>query len=51
MATMVPGNMFPAELEDMFRTCHILPPSEIDLGLCFAVLTSSEGQYLFHRIG
>ena len=33
------------------HTCHILPPSEIDLGLCLAVFTSSEGQYLFHRIG
>ena len=33
------------------HTCHILPPSEIDLGLCLAVLTSSGGKYLFHRIG
>ena len=33
------------------HTCHPLPPSEIDLGLRLAVFTSSEGQYLFHRIG
>ena len=30
---------------------HILPPSEIDLGLFWAVFTGSEGKYLFHRIG
>ena len=33
------------------HTCHILPPSEIDLGLCLAVFAGSEGRYLFHRIG
>ena len=33
------------------RTCHILPPSEIDLGLCLAVFAGSGGKYLFHRIG
>ena len=33
------------------HTCHILPPSEIDLGLFWADLTGSEGQHLFHRIG
>ena len=33
------------------HTCHILPPSEIDLGLCLAVLAGSGGKYLFHRIG
>ena len=30
---------------------HILPPSEIDSGLCLAVLAGSGGKYLFHRIG
>ena len=34
-----------------FHTCHILPPSEIDLGLCLAVFAGSGGKYLFHRIG
>ena len=33
------------------HTCHNLPPSEIDLGLCLAVFAGSEGRYLFHRIG
>ena len=33
------------------HTCHILPPSEIDLGLCLAVFAGSGGKYLFHRIG
>ena len=33
------------------HTCHILPPSEIDFGLCLAVFTGSGGRYLFHRIG
>ena len=33
------------------HTCHILPPSEIDLGLCLAVFEGSGGRYLFHRIG
>ena len=33
------------------HTCHILPPSEIDLGLCWADFTDLEGNYLFHRIG
>ena len=32
-------------------TCHILPPSEIDVGLCLAVFAGSGGKYLFHRIG
>ena len=35
----------------MIHTCHILPPSEIDLGLCLAVFAGSGGKYLFHRIG
>ena len=35
----------------MFHTCHILPPSEIDLGLSLAVFAGSGGKYLFHRIG
>ena len=34
-----------------FHTCHILPPSEIDLGLCLAVFAGSGGKYLSHRIG
>ena len=29
----------------------ILPPSEIDFGLCLAVFAGSGGKYLFHRIG
>ena len=33
------------------HTCHILPPSEIDLGLRLADFTGSGGKYLFHRIG
>ena len=33
------------------HTCHILPPSEIDLGLCLAVFAGSGGKYVFHRIG
>ena len=33
------------------HTCHILPPSEIGLGLCLAVFAGSGGKYLFHRIG
>ena len=32
------------------HTCHILPPSEIDLGLCLAVLAGSEGRYLFRSL-
>ena len=35
----------------LLHTCHILPPSEIDLGLCLAVFAGSGGKYLFHRIG
>ena len=33
------------------HTCHILPPSEIELGLFLAVFAGLEGRYLFHRIG
>ena len=33
------------------HTCHILPPSEIDSGLCLADFTDLEGKHLFHRIG
>ena len=33
------------------HTRHILPPSEIDLGLCLAVFAGAGGKYLFHRIG
>ena len=33
------------------HTCHILPPSEIDLGLFWADFTDLEGKHLFHRIG
>ena len=33
------------------HTCHILPPFEIDLGLCLAVFAGSGGKCLFHRIG
>ena len=28
------------------HTCHILPPSEIDLGLCLADFKDLEGKYL-----
>ena len=35
----------------LVHTCHILPPSEIDLGLSLAVFAGSGGKYLFHRIG
>ena len=38
-------------LGDLKHTCHFLPPSEIDLGLCLAVFAGSGGKYLFHRIG
>ena len=46
----------PAQQRDEVRvpephTCHILPPSEIDLGLCLAVFAGSGGKCLFHRIG
>ena len=34
-----------------FPTCHIIPPSEIDLGLFRADFADLEGKYLFHRIG
>ena len=34
-----------------FHTCHILSPSEIDLGLFLADFAGSGGRYLFHRIG
>ena len=33
------------------HTRHILPPSEIDLGLFWADFTDLEGKHLFHRIG
>ena len=29
------------------HTCHILPPSEIDIGLCLAVLQAQEGNIYF----
>ena len=35
----------------LHHTCHILPPSEKDLGLCLAVFPGSGGKYLLHRIG
>ena len=35
----------------ILHTRHILPPSEIDLGLFWADFTDLEGKYLFHRIG
>ena len=47
-----PGGPPAAEICPNFQhTCHILPPSEIDLGLCLAVFAGSGGKYLFHRIG
>ena len=33
------------------HTCHILPPSEIELGLCLAVFAGSGGKDLLHRTG
>ena len=33
------------------HTCHVLPASEIDLGLSLAVFAGSGGKYLLHRIG
>ena len=38
-------------MKHIVHTCHILPPSEIDLGLCLAVFAGSGGKHLFHRIG
>ena len=35
----------------VFHTRHILPPSEIDVGLFWAVFTGTEGKHLFHRVG
>ena len=34
-----------------YHTRHMLPPSEIDLGLCWADFTDLEGKHLLHRIG
>ena len=36
---------------ELLHTCHILPPSEIDLGLWLPVFAGSGGKHLFHRIG
>ena len=33
------------------HTRHILPPSEIDVGLFRADFADLEGKHLFHRIG
>ena len=33
--------------QDGGHTCHILPPSEIDWGLCFAVFAVSGGKYIY----
>ena len=35
----------------VIHTCHILPPSEIYLGLCLADFTDLEGKHLFHTTG
>ena len=32
------------------HTCHILPPSEIDLGLCLAVLQAQKGNIYFTEL-
>ena len=32
------------------HTCHILPRSEIDLGLCLAVLQAQEGNMYFTEL-
>ena len=40
----------PTEQSTVGHTCHILLPSEIDLGLCLAVFAGSGGKHLFHRI-
>ena len=39
-----------AEPSNNFHTCHILPPSEIDLGLCLAVLQAQEGNICFTEL-
>ena len=41
----------PFQTISLRHTCHILPPSEIDLGLCLAVFAGSGGKRLFHRTG
>ena len=38
-------------MHHFWHTRHILPPSEIKIGLCLVVFAGSEGRYLFHRIG
>ena len=47
MQTTAPGFSSPRTS----HTCHLLPPSEIDLGLCLAVFAGSGGTLFFHRIG
>ena len=55
VARLVPSGRWKevTELIDsgLLHTCHILPPSGIDLGLRLAVFAGSGGKYLFHRIG
>ena len=36
--------MFAVSRITIVHTCHILPPSEIDLGLCLAVFAGSGGK-------
>ena len=45
------GNINELEMGSLTHTCHILHPSEIDLGLFRADVTDLEGKHLFHRIG
>ena len=35
----------------LLHNCHIIPLSEIDVGLFWAAFAGLEGKYLFHRIG
>ena len=48
-----PGSSTPFghPVSTLFHTCHILLPSEIDLGLRLAVFAGSGGKHIFHRIG
>ena len=42
--------LFPLHPSLQNRTCHILPPSEIDWGLCLAVCVVSEGNLYFTEV-
>ena len=44
-------NLLCGDFARQCHTCHILPPSEIDLGLSWADFAGSGGKHLLHRIG